>query len=238
MACCTGYCAAEAQFTRKLAERDLRRYCRRGPDKVTRLLLTELRRWPLQGMSILDVGGGIGVIGMELASSGVSSATVVEASPAYFDVARGEVESRYGSRPTRFVVGDFTAMAPTLPDADVITLDRVVCCYPNAEDLLRSAAQRARRLVAFSYPRNRWYVRAFIAFENFWRRLRGNPFRAFLHPPERMHAVLGAAFLVRGTARLGTAVWLIDNHSLQPRLILSWSLAESIRTWPQHAGDC
>ena len=103
-------------------------------------------------------------------------------------------------------------MAPTLPDADVITLDRVVCCYPNAEDLLRSAAQRARRLVAFSYPRNRWYVRAFIAFENFWRRLRGNPFRAFLHPPERMHAVLGAAGLVRGTARLGTAVWLIDLY--------------------------
>jgi hypothetical protein len=119
---------------------------------------------------------------MELAGSGVSSATVVEASPAYFEVARGEVESRYGSRPTEFVVGDFPAMAPTLPDADVVTLDPVVCCYPNAEDLLRSAAQRARRLVAFSYPRNRWYVRGFIAFENFLAAFKRQPVSGISSP--------------------------------------------------------
>jgi len=211
MVCCARYCAAEAQFDRKRAERDLRRYRRRGADKITKLLLTELRRWPLQGASILDVGGGIGVIGMELADSGTGSATIVEASPSYFEVARREVESRYGSRPTQFVVGDFAAMAPTLSDADVVTLDRVVCCYPDAEDLLRGAAQRARRLVAYTYPRSRWYVRAFIALENSWQWLKGNPFRAFLHPPERMHAVLEAAGLVRA-ARQGTAVWVADLY--------------------------
>jgi ubiquinone/menaquinone biosynthesis C-methylase UbiE len=95
----------------------------------------------------VDIGGGIGVVEMELADSGLGSATVVEASPAYFEVARSEVESRYGSRPTQFVVGDFAAMASTLADADVVTLDRVVCCYPDAEDLLRAAAQRARAFV-------------------------------------------------------------------------------------------
>jgi magnesium-protoporphyrin O-methyltransferase len=148
---------------------------------------------------------------MELADSGVGSATVVEASPAYFDVTRSEVESRYGSRPTQFVVGDFAAIASTLADADVVTLDRVVCCYPDAEDLLRAAAQRARRLVALTYPRNRWYVRAFVKLENFWQRLRRSSFRAFVHSPERMHAVLEAAGLVRG-ARHGTAVWMFDLY--------------------------
>ncbi len=211
MVCCKRYCAAEVQFSRRVAERDLRRYRRRGPDPITRILLAELRRWPLQGASILDVGGGIGVIGMELSDSGVGSAIVVEASPAYFEVARSEIESRYGSRSTQFVVGDFAALASTFSDADVVTLDRVVCCYPDAEELLRSAAQRARRLVAFTYPRNRWYVRAFIALENLWRRLRGNPFRAFLHPPERMNAVLETAGLVRA-ARQGTAVWIFDLY--------------------------
>ena len=78
----------------KVAGRDLQRYRRRGADATTRLLLTELRRWPLQGTSILDIGGGIGVIEMELADSGVGSATVVEASPAYFEVARREVASQ------------------------------------------------------------------------------------------------------------------------------------------------
>jgi len=103
---CMQYCAAEAKFNHKVAQRDLRRYHRRGADATTRLLLAELRRWPLQDTSVLDIGGGIVVIGMELADNGVSSATVVEASPAYFDVSRSEMESRCGPRPIRFVVGD------------------------------------------------------------------------------------------------------------------------------------
>ena len=211
MTCCSRYCAAEAQFDRKRAKRDLRRYHRRGADATTRLLLTELRRWPLEGASVLDVGGGIGVIELELAESGVARATVVEASPAYFEVARGELESRYGSRPTQFIVGDFAALATTLADADVVTLDRVVCCYPDAETLLRTAAQKARTFLAFTYPRNRWYVRAFIKCVNFGQRLRRSPFRAFIHSQERMQGVLESAGLVRA-ARQGTAVWMFDLY--------------------------
>lgn len=211
MAFCTRYCAAEAQFDRKVAERDLRRYRRRGADSITRLMLTELRRWPLQGADILDVGGGIGVISMELAGSGVAAATVVEASPGYLEVARNEVESRYGSRPTQFVLGDFAAVAQTLPHADMVTLNRVVCCYPDADTLLRSAAARARRLIAFTYPRDRWYIRIWIALQNFFRHQRSNEFRAFVHAPQRMGAVLEAAGFVRAV-RQGTAVWALDLY--------------------------
>jgi 2-polyprenyl-3-methyl-5-hydroxy-6-metoxy-1,4-benzoquinol methylase len=121
MVCCTGYCAAEAQFNYKVAERDLRRYRRRGADATTRLMLAELRRWPLEGRRLLDVGGGIGVISRELAGTGVASATIVEASPAYLEVARREAGSQYGSRPTQFILGDFAVIASTLPDADVVT---------------------------------------------------------------------------------------------------------------------
>src|SRR5262245_30066155 len=211
MVCCEQYCAAQAQFGRKRAERDLRRYLRRGADSITKLLLKELRRWPLQGLSLLDVGSGIGVIDMELAGDGVGTATVVEASPAYFEASRGTVERCYGSRPVQFVVGDFTALAPTLADADVVTLDRVVCCYPDAEGLLRRAAQRARLMIAYTYPRNRWYVHAFMAFQNARRRLTGNPFRSFLHSPERMSATLETAGLKR-ISRQGNAVWMVELY--------------------------
>lgn len=197
MACCTRYCAGETQFDRKVAQRDLRRYRRRGADATTRLMLAELRRWPLEGQQLLDVGGGIGVISAELAGTGIAGATVVEASPAYLEVARREVGTRYGSRPTQFILGDFAAIADTLPDADVVTLDRVVCCYPDAEALLRGATSRARRLLAFTYPRDRWYVRTLIMLENFWRRLTGNRFRAFVHSPPGMAAVLETAGFVR-----------------------------------------
>ena len=211
MVCCTGYCAAEAQFNQKRAERDLRRYRRRGADATTRLMLEELRRWPLKGRRLLDVGGGIGVIGRELAGSGVASATFVEASPAYLEVARREVGLKFGSRPTQFVLGDFALIAGTLPEADVVTLDRVVCCYPDAEALLGAAAARTRQLLAFTYPRDRWYVRALFAVVNLSMRLTGKEFRAFVHAPERMEAVLEAAGLVRN-ARREMLVWTFDLY--------------------------
>ena len=211
MTCCDHYCAAEKQFDDKKAESDLQRYRRRGPDAVTRLMLAELRRWPLQGEDLLDVGSGIGVIGAELADSRLASATLVDASPAYLDVARAEIESRYESRPTRFLLGDFATIVDTVTAADVVTLNRVVCCYPDAEALLRGAASRTRRLLAFSYPRDRWYMWVMTALENLWRRLRGSSFRTFVHQPERMAAVLEAAGLVR-VARQGTFVWVLDVY--------------------------
>jgi SAM-dependent methyltransferase len=211
MTCCTQYCAAEKQFDGKVAERDLRSYRRHGPSAITRLMLAELKRWPLHGEDLLDVGSGIGVIGTELADTGLASATLVEASPAYLEVARREVGPRYGSRPTQFLLGDFTAIAAALPEAGVVTLDRVVCCYPDADTLLREAAQRTRQLLAFTYPRDRWYLRSVTALQNFWRRLRGNAFRTFVHPPEHMAAVLEAAGLVRVT-RQETLVWVLDLY--------------------------
>jgi len=211
MACRTGYCAAETQFDYKRAERDLRRCRRRGADVTTRLLLEELRRQPMERRRLLDVGGGIGVIGSELADAGVASLTMVEASPAYLEVARREVEPRYGSRPAQFKLGDFAAIADTLPSADVVTLDRVVCCYPDGEALLRKAAGRARQLFVFTYPRDRWYVRVMITLENFLRRVTGNKFRAFVHPPQRMDLVLEAAGLVCATRR-GTLVWTLELY--------------------------
>jgi magnesium-protoporphyrin O-methyltransferase len=102
-------------------------------------------------------------------------------------------------------------IADTLPDADVVTLDRVVCCYPDAEALLRQAAGRARQLLAFTYPRDRWYVRTLIVLENLWLRLTGKEFRAFVHTPDRMGAVLESAGLVRATRRK-TLVWTLDLY--------------------------
>jgi magnesium-protoporphyrin O-methyltransferase len=127
------------------------------------------------------------------------------------EVARREAGSQYGSRPTQFILGDFAVIADTLPDADVVTLDHVVCCYADAEALLRQAAGLARQLLAFTYPRDRWYVRTLIVLENLWLRLTGKEFRAFVHAPERMGAVLEAAGLVRATRR-ETFVWTLDLY--------------------------
>ena len=211
MTCCTGFCAAASHFNPKKADRDLRRYQRHGPDVTTRILLSELRRWPLQGLHLLDIGCGIGVIAVELAAAGLAGVTLADASAGYLEAARRHFASRGGSLPTQFILGDFAATADALPDADIVTLDRVVCCYADVEVLLRGAAARARRMVAFTYPRDRWYMRASLVLENSWYWLRQDGFRAFVHSPERMASVLEAAGFVRA-ARHATLLWALDLY--------------------------
>ena len=91
---------------------------------------------------MLDIGGGIGAIQLELLAAGASRAQAVDASEAYVETARAEAERRgYGDQTTARV-GDFVELAPSIEPADVVTLDRVVCCYPDVDALLGAAAEQ------------------------------------------------------------------------------------------------
>jgi len=213
---CTHCCGVQTQFDSHRAQRDLRQYQRHGADTVTKMIVSELGTCQMQGLDLLDIGAGIGVIAVELAKSSVAHATVVEESPAYLDVARQHVMSVYGEGFARFIQGDFTSIAATVADADVVTLGRVVCCYPDADTLLLQAGVRTRRVLAFTYPRYRWFVRSVNALQNFWRRFRGSAFRTYVHVPAKMQTVLETAGLVR-VAQKGTAVWMLDVYEREQK---------------------
>ena len=211
---CASHCAgAAAHFNRKRALKDLERYRRHGPDVTTALLLAELCPVTRPGDTVLDIGGGIGVLELELGRVVPLRETVlVEAAADCVQVAR---ELRADDpEPGRFrpIVGDVTDIAPALT-AEVVALDRVVCCYPDYGALLRTAAGSATRVLALSYPRDRWYVRLAMAVENLLRRLEGNPFRTFVHPPEAISQVLQAAGWHRAAQR-STLVWWVERWSL------------------------
>jgi magnesium-protoporphyrin O-methyltransferase len=70
--------------------------------------------------------------------------------------------------------------------ADVVVLHRVVCCYPDYERLLGAGAIKAGRLLVFSHPPRNLPSRAMFWVDNTWRRLKGDTFRAFVHPPAAM----------------------------------------------------
>lgn len=196
MNCCSRYEAADRKFGRETAERDRRRYQRHGPDSTTRDVISAVRSLGLREATLLDVGGGIGVIQHELLGREVAAAVLVEAASAYVAVAREETEARGNGARTHFFLGDFASIANQVPDADIVTLDRVVCCYPDYDRLLTVSAARCRKALALSYPRNRWVVRRVIALENLGRRLVRDPFRTFVHPPEDMDRLLTTAGLV------------------------------------------
>jgi len=204
-------CAADAQFGRPVAAGDLKRYRRRGPDPSTRLLLQELRPRIREGASLLDVGGGVGVIGVELLARGLGAVTQVDASSAYLDTARRHFAERNWQDRVELVQGDFATVPLSRGPADLVTLDRVVCCYPDFEGILVRAAEHTRHALGFSYPRDRWYVRWVVGLGNLLRRVTGSTFRTFVHSVPAMTRVVETAGL-RHVARHETMVWAVDIY--------------------------
>jgi len=215
MACCSGcrgYPAAERQFGSATARRDLDRYRRKGPDASSRVLLDEVIGVAQSGDSLLDVGAGVGVLSFELLAHGLGRATLVDASPAYLSAARAEAERRGADSRVDCVNGDLVQLGETVEPADVVVMHRVICCYPDYASLLEAAAKHSRRLLVFSYPRDRWFIRIWMAVENAMRRLRGNAFRTFVHAPDALETVATRDGF-RRIHRSQTVVWTIDLYA-------------------------
>lgn len=190
---CCGTEVLDRQFGARRAAADLRRYRRRGPLPTTALMLRGLTANLPAGATLLDIGGGIGVLHHELLDRGVSRAWEVEPSAGFVQAAADEAERRGHTGRVGFINAEVRQAADSLPEADVVTMDRVVCCDPDYRSLLPVALGKALRLFAYSYPRSHLGTRTVVAVRNAVREFRGNQFRAFVHPPDRMEAMVRAA---------------------------------------------
>ena len=201
-------CGCPNTFSTKDADDDLARYLKQGPDRTTRALIDAIVAEGVEGATLLDIGGGIGAIPLELLASGAARATTVDATEAYVAVARAEAERRgYGDRTTGRA-GTFEDIASDIEPADIVTLDRVVCCDPNLAGLLESAAGRARRMVGLVYPRGTWWNRLGARLMNGFAWLTRDRTRAYLHAPADIDRILTAAgFRRREVDR--TLVWQV-----------------------------
>ena len=209
--CCSFTASATTHFGKKKAEETLARYLRKGPDDTTRLLRERLAAERLVRGTVLDIGAGLGVLSLELLKMGADRATAVDASEAFIETGRTEASRQGQAERLSFVHGDFTEVADRLPPATLVVMDRAVCCYPNYAPLLNTALQRANAAFAFSYPRDRWFVRAGIGIENAGRRFRADPFRAFVHPVIAMQQlVISHGMELLTTAH--TAMWSIEVY--------------------------
>lgn len=196
--------AADRLFNDRVARKELKRFRRKGPGKPTRRLLDALMPGGFDGVSLLDIGGGIGAIQHEAVARGAARVTDVDASAAYLAAARMEAGERgYAERAT-YVEGDFVDLAERIPVADVVTLDKVVCCYPDASILLSKAAAKSRRVVAVVWPRDAWWSRAAGRALNAGMVVARNPFRMRIHPDATVHgALVQAGFRRRHHERTG-----------------------------------
>jgi hypothetical protein len=178
----------EDVFTQAQAERDLRRYRRRGLPGTAAWLRNVLVRGGVDGETVLEIGGGIGSLQVELLEAGASRAINLELVESYEPAARSLAQERAVDGRVERRLGDLVVEHDIVPRSSIVVMHRVVCCYPDWEGLLAAAASRAEHRLALTFPTPRWWVRLGFTTMNCWLRLRRSAFRAYVHPPGQMLA--------------------------------------------------
>jgi magnesium-protoporphyrin O-methyltransferase len=216
---CSQCAGIERQFDEATARKNLRRFQRRGPDRTTRLLIEALHAAldedDARDALLLDIGAGVGAIHHALLDGRVARAVHVDASPAHLAAAREETDRRGHGARVEFVAGDFVEVADRTPPAEVVTLDRVICCYHDMPRLVSLSAARATRLYGAVYPRAVGWMRVGMAAINLWQRVSRSTFRVFLHDPAAIDAVLSEAGLHRRSTSK-TPGWEVVVYARRP----------------------
>lgn len=195
MDCCKHNQGLNGRFNAQTARSEVEGYFKKGVDKHTRVIVEAVGARGVEGASVLEVGGGVGGLHLELLKRGAARATDVDVSAAYVAAAQSVAE-RLGVRArVDYRVADFAREAESVPEAEVVVMHRVVCCYPDMRRLVTAAAQHARRLLALSFPREAWYMRVFEKIMNFGMWVTRSGFRFYLHSPEAILAAAAAAGL-------------------------------------------
>ena len=190
MDCCRNCDGIEHQFDGKKAKEKLKDYQLNGPQETTRILVSALINRGVEGRSLLDIGGGIGAVQHELFKAGISYATNLEASLAYLQICQEEAKRQGHGGKIHHLHGNFAEME-NLPISDIVTMERVICCYPDMESLVSMACQKSRYLLGLVFPHEAWWVKVGMeVIYNLKLRLTRNPFRVYLHPTEQVHALI------------------------------------------------
>ncbi len=195
-------------FDARFARRRAARFRKKGLDATARRMVDLLAAGGVQGATVLEIGGGVGEIGLELLRRGAGSVTNLELSPGYDEQAAALIaEGGFSGRVNRRLV-DIAAQPGEVEAADLVVLNRVVCCYPDHPRLLAAAADHTRTRLVFSFPPRNIVSRALVAGQNGLLRAGGRRFRTFAHPPASMLAVLADSGLRPTLAHRG-AVWQV-----------------------------
>lgn len=174
------------EFDGLSAEDDLRRWRAGRLNPATRELIEVTRAAGVAGARVLDVGAGVGAVHVALLEAGAAEAIDVDASREYLAAARVEAERRGLAGRVEYRYGDVVELADELPPVDVVTMDSAICCYPDLEPMLEAATRSKPTVVGITYPRDTWWMRAYMRLYNRWQRVRRSNGRYFVHRHARL----------------------------------------------------
>lgn len=184
---CDHCCGADRIFDLKSARKELKKYKKKGIGGATKKLLNGLAPFNLKGSTLLDIGGGIGAIQWNFLNRGASHTTDIDASSGYLEVAKSYAEEKQFSDKTAFMHGDFIDLSDQLDVHSFVTLDKVVCCYPDYKLLLSNALSKTEDVLALTFPMDNWISRLLATLGALFTKLIRNPFRPYIHPSKGIH---------------------------------------------------
>lgn len=186
MSGCCDHDDYQSVFSSRFARRQSRRYRRRGLTPAAQGIVDFATTRGITDATVLEIGGGVGQLYIELLHRGAARVTNLEISENYeAEAARLLEQTGMTDRVTRRCI-DVARAPDEVEPADLVVLHRVVCCYPDYARLLKVAAGHARKTLIYSHPAANLFNRVQFGAENMYRRLTRNDFRAFIHPPPGM----------------------------------------------------
>jgi hypothetical protein len=185
-------CCSPRGYRRIFSERNARleadRYRRKGLDEISRRIVEFLKERGVEGRSVLEIGGGIGGIQLELLKAGAARSVSIELTPTYEEAAGGLLREAGLEDRVERRISDFAETAAAVEPADIVVMNRVVCCYPDMPKLIGAAADHAREVMVLSFPRRTLWTRLGLPIANFALWAFRREFHIFLHPPAKILA--------------------------------------------------
>ncbi len=190
-------------FKPRIARRSLDRFRSKGLDGLEREMVAAAAAGGLAGARVLEIGGGIGAMHAELLDAGAERGEIVELVGAWEPYALELARERGLAERTTFSVVDILERPEAVAPADLVILNRVVCCSPDGVALAGEAARHTRRALVLSFPRDVFWVRPLMRTLNAWMWLLRRSYRAFVHPPSSLIAAAEAEGLRRAAEGRG-----------------------------------
>ncbi len=189
MSCCS-INGLDKMFNESNAAKELKKYRSQGPSGPTKTFLAFFGQEQVTGKTLLDIGGGVGIIQHELMKKGIRNAISVEASPAYNNASQLEAEAQGHENKIDYYMGDFITYSSQLPTTDVVTLDKVICCYPNGEDLVSKSLVLSNEYYGLVYPSDNILIKLGASLLNFYKKLTKNDYRSYVHSRKKIHSLV------------------------------------------------
>ncbi|MCH8904078.1 MAG: class I SAM-dependent methyltransferase [Bacteroidetes bacterium] len=192
MACrqCEGI---EQIFNSKKARKQLKRYRKKGGIKSTKLLIEAIRVQGVKNLSLLDIGGGVGAIQNALLNDGLEKVTSVDASSGYIGVAKEEAIAQKHDNKITWHHGNFTEVHEKIESADIVTLDRVVCCFDDMPLLVSSSLNKADQYYGLVFPNDSWIAKVISGVGTLFLSLIRSPFRSYIHSVSKIQELITSA---------------------------------------------